>query len=294
MARRATDLAGVKRRVIGVSRFSNRGEEQRLNEQGIETLRCDLLDEASLASLPEIPNVIYLAGLKFGTAGRTADAWAMNTFLPGVVCRKFRASRIVAYSTGAVYGLAPLSGAGCRETDLPEPVGEYAMSCLGRERVMAYFSQTLNIPLALIRLFYACEVRYGVLVDIARKISADEPVELGMGYFNVIWQGDNNAMTLCALEHASSPPCVFNVTGPDRLSIREVAEEMGRMFGKEVKFAGAEQETTCLGDSSKARRLLGEPRVSTSQLMAWAVDWVQRGKDYLGKPTHFEVRDGKY
>ena len=292
MAKRATDAAGVKRRIIAVSRFSKEGEEAKFASHGIETIRCDLLDAAALAKLPAAENVIYLAGLKFGTANRMADAWAMNAFLPGDVCRKFKSSRMVAYSTGAVYGLGPITGA--RETDTPEPVGEYAMSCLGRERVLEYFSRTLRIPMTLIRLFYACELRYGVLVDLARKIVADEPIELGMGYFNIIWQGDNNAMTLLALEHAASPPLVLNLTGPERLSIREVAGEMGKMLGRSPRFSGAEQETSCLGDASKAHRLFAPPRVGALQLMNWAADWVRQGNEYLDRPTHFEVRNGRY
>jgi hypothetical protein len=292
MAKRATDMAGVKRRIIGVSRFSAKGEEAKFASHGIETIRCDLLDDVALAKLPSVENVIYLAGLKFGTADRMADAWAMNAFLPGEVCRKFRSSRMVAYSTGAIYGLGPLTGA--LETDTPEPVGEYAMSCLGRERVLEYFSRTLRIPMALIRLFYACELRYGVLVDLARKIVADEPIALEMGYFNIIWQGDNNAMTLLALEHATCPPLVLNLTGPERLSIREVAGEMGSLLGRSPRFSGAEQATTCLGDASKAHRLFSPPRVRASQLISWAADWVKQGNEYLGRPTHFEVRNGRY
>jgi nucleoside-diphosphate-sugar epimerase len=291
MAHRASQLAGVKRRIIGVSRFSGKHEEAKLAAHGVETLPCDLLDEAALAKLPEVANVIYLAGLKFGSSERMADAWAMNTFLPGMVCRKFRSSRMVAYSTGAIYGLA---SAAYDETDAPEPVGEYAMSCLGRERVIEYFSRTLNMPVALIRLFYACELRYGVFVDLARKIVAGEPIDLAMGFFNLIWQGDNNAMTLLALEQAASPPCVLNVTGPERLSIREAALEMGRLLGRSPAFCGTEESTTCIGDTSKARALFGTPRVSATQLMQWVVDWVKRGNEYLGKPTHFEVRDGQY
>jgi nucleoside-diphosphate-sugar epimerase len=292
MAKRATDAAGVRRRIIAVSRFSNEGEEAKFTRHGVETIRCDLLDHDALAKLPAAENVIYLAGLKFGTADRMADAWAMNAFLPGDVCRKFNSSRMVAYSTGAVYGLGPITGA--RETDAPEPVGEYAMSCLGRERVLEYFSRALRIPMTLIRLFYACELRYGVLVDLARKIVADEPIDLANGYFNIIWQGDNNAMTLLALEHAATPPLVLNLTGTERLSIREVAGEMGRMLGRNPRFYGAEQSTSCVGDASKAHRLFAPPRVGAEQLMNWAADWVKRGNEYLGRPTHFEVRNGRY
>jgi nucleoside-diphosphate-sugar epimerase len=292
MARRATELAGVKRRITGVSRFSSTSEMESLARHGVETIRCDLLDETALAKLPSAENLIYLAGLKFGSSDRMADTWAMNAYLPGAVCRKFRESRIVAYSTGAIYGLGPITGS--RESDAPEPVGEYAMSCLGRERVLEYFSKSLSIPMTLIRLFYACELRYGVLVDLARKVIANEPIDLAMGYFNVIWQGDNNAMTLLALEHAKSPPLVLNVTGPEQLSTRAVATEMGDLLGIQPHFTGTEELTACIGDASKARNLFGPPRVGASQLIRWAADWVQRGNAYLDRPTHFEVRNGRY
>jgi nucleoside-diphosphate-sugar epimerase len=292
MAKCATDLAGVKRRIMGVSRFSAKGEMESLACYGVEPIRCDLMDENALSKLPFAENVFYLAGLKFGSSERTAETWAMNTYLPGPVCRKFSSSRIVAYSTGAVYGLGPVSGS--VETDAPEPVGEYAMSCLGRERVFEYFSRTLNIPMALIRLFYACELRYGVLVDLARKIVAGNPIDLAMGHFNIIWQGDNNAMTLLALEHAASPPLVLNITGSERLSIREVANEMGHLLGKQPVFTGTEQSTACLGDANKAHQLFGATRVNANQVIEWVVDWVRRGNAYLGRPTHFEVRDGRY
>src|SRR5262249_39858735 len=215
MARRATDLAGVRRRIIGVSRFSDPEEQARFHAHGVETIRCDLLDEPAVARLPRAPNVIYLAGLKFGSTEDAARTWAMNAYLPSIVCKAYRDSRIVAFSTGTVYGLTPRSTGGSRETDSPQPGGEYAMSCLGRERLFEHFSRAWNIPLALIRLFYACELRYGVLVDLARKIHSGDPIDLSMGCFNIIWQGDCNAMTLLALDHVASPPFVLNVTGPE-------------------------------------------------------------------------------
>jgi len=294
MARRASDLAGVPRRVIAVSRFSRAEDEAAFQAHGIETIRCDLLDETAVARLPAAPNVIFLAGLKFGSSERVADTWAINTYLPGVVCRKYRDSRMVAFSTGAVYGLATVAGGGSRETDAPQPVGEYASSCLGRERMFEYFSRAWNIPVALIRLFYACELRYGVLVDLAGKILAGEAIDLAMGSFNIIWQGDSNAMTLRAFEQAASPPVVLNVTGPEILSVREVSEAMGRLLGKKPKFTGTELETACLGNAAQAHRLFGLPQVSAGQLIAWVADWVRRGGENLGKPTHFEVRDGRY
>lgn len=294
MARKASELAGISRRIIGVSRFSSANDESNLNADGIETLRCDLLDEAAVAQLPDAPNVIYLAGLKFGSDGRASATWAMNTWLPGLICRKFRSSRIVAYSTGNVYGASDVAAGGSCETDPVQPVGEYAMSCLGRERILEYFSCKWHIPIAIIRLFYACEMRYGVLVDLARKINAGESIDLAVGYFNVIWQGDNNAQTLLALEHVATPPFVLNLTGPETLSVREVAEAMGRALGREPVFSGTELDTSYIGNAGQARGLFGPPRVGAGQLMDWAVDWVKRGGGYLGKPTHFETRDGKY
>jgi len=294
MARRASDLAGVNRRIIGVSRFSAPEEEARFHAHGVETIRCDLLDESAVAQLPPAPNVIYLAGLKFGSTEDAARTWAMNTYLPSIVCRKFRESRIVAFSTGAVYGLVARAEGGSRETDSPQPVGEYAMSCLGRERMFEFFSRAWNIPSALIRLFYACELRYGVLVDLTRKILSGDPIDLAMGCFNIIWQGDSNSMTLLAFDHVASPPFVINVTGPEMLGIREVSVTMGRLLGKAPKFCGAELETACLGNAAQAHVLFGQPRVSAEQLIEWVADWVRRGGENLGKPTHFEARDGRY
>jgi nucleoside-diphosphate-sugar epimerase len=266
----------------------------KLQRHGVETIACDLLNEDAVAALPAARNVIHLAGLKFGSADRVAATWAMNTFLPAIVCRKFRKSRIVAYSTGAVYGMSSVAAGGATESQSPEPVGEYAMSCLGRERIFEHFSRQWDIPVATIRLFYACELRYGVFVDIARKIANSEPIDLAMGHFNIIWQGDNNAMTLLSLEHASAPPCILNVTGPEVLSIREVGEEIGRRLGRAPRFYGKEIGRTCLGDAARALQLFGKPRVSADRLLDWVVDWVRKGGEYLGKPTHFEVSDGKY
>jgi len=294
MARRASDAAGTPRRVIGVSRFSTPGLQQQLQSHGLETIGCDLLDREQLASLPEVPNVLYLAAMKFGTTGQEASTWARNAYLPGLICEKFRRSRIVAYSTGNVYPLSSIDRDGSVETDLPDPVGEYAMSCLGRERIFTYFSQTWKIPTVLIRLNYATEMRYGVLVDVAQKVMAGEPVDLTMGYLNAVWQGDSNAMTLQALEHAASPPLVVNVAGPQTLSVRRVAEELGRLLHKPVRFAGCEAPDALLSNAGLAYRLFGHPRVDEQQLIRWIADWQRRGGTTLGKPTHFEVRNGQY
>jgi len=294
MARRASDAAGVRRRIIGVARFSTPELHQQLQAEGIDAIRCDLLDRDQLAGLPDAPNVLYLAAMKFGSTGNEAATWARNAYLPGMICERYRRSRIVAYSTGNVYPLTPIERGGSVESDPPGPVGEYAMSCLGRERIFAHFSQTLGIPVTLIRLNYACEMRYGVLVDLALKILADKPIDLSMGYFNAIWQGDNNAMTLLSLTQAASPPTAINVTGPEVLSVRQVAEEMGNLLDKRVQFVSSESGDALLSNASLAYRLFGKPRVSESQLIRWVVDWCRRGGSTLNKSTHFQVRDGRF
>ncbi|MDO8587724.1 MAG: NAD(P)-dependent oxidoreductase [Armatimonadota bacterium] len=294
MAKRASDMAGRRRRVIGVSRFSSGEEEAKLNAAGVETVRCDLLDPNQLAELPEVPNVAFMVGVKFGTSEQQARTWAANCYLPGAVCHKFRASRIVAFSTGNVYSMVPVETGGSVETDSPGPTGEYAMSALGRERVFEYFSDALGIPTAIIRLNYACEPRYGVLVDIARRVFEGEPVDLSMGYFNIIWQGDANAMSLAAFDHVSSPPFILNVAGPEILSVRSCAERFGELMAKEPIFTGTEAPDAFLSNAGKAFRLFGKPSVNAEQLISWIADWTTRGGKTLGKPTHFEARDGKY
>jgi nucleoside-diphosphate-sugar epimerase len=294
MVRRASEAAGVARRVIGVARFSSPALERQLNAQGIETIRCDLLDRAQLGALPVVPNVFYLAALKFGATGQESRAWAMNAYLPGMVCEKFAHSRIVAYSTGNVYPLVPVSHTGSVETDPTSPCGDYAMSCLGRERIFSHFSQSRGIPVALVRLNYATEMRYGVLVDLCRQVLAGEPIDLAMGYFNAIWQGDSNAMTLRALDHVAAPPLLVNVAGPERLSVRQVAEEFGRLLGRGVRFVGAEASDALLSDGRRGYELLGRPRVAAEQLIRGIADWQCRGLPLLDKPTHFQTRDGKF
>jgi nucleoside-diphosphate-sugar epimerase len=290
MARRAAPA----RRIIGVARFSNASLEEQLQQQGIETIRCDLLDPAQLERLPEAPHVLYLAGMKFGATGQEARTWAMNAYLPGMVSQKYRQSRIVAFSTGNVYGLSPAHLGGSRETDPLQPIGDYALSCLGRERIFEHFSRTLGIPMVLLRLNYATEMRYGVLVDIARRVLAGEEIDLAMGCLNAIWQADANAMALAAFAHAASPPLVLNIAGPELLSVRRVAEEFGWLLGKPVRFRGSEAGDALLSNGQRAHQLFGYPRVGARQMIRWIADWVQRGGASLGKPTHFEVRDGRF
>jgi nucleoside-diphosphate-sugar epimerase len=294
MARRASDQAGVKRRVIGVARFSDPGQEARLKAWGIETLGCDLLEPAQLEGLPEVPYVIYLVGTKFGSTGRAAFTWATNCWLPGMVCQKYRQARIVALSTGNVYGLSPTARGGALETDPLLPVGDYSMSAVGRERMFEYFSTKLRIPVTLVRLNYATEMRYGVLVDVARRVWEGKPVDVSMGHFNALWQADASAWALASLGRATSPPFVINVAGPELLSVRGVAEEFGRLLDRPVVFEGAEGADAILSNAQLAHRLFGYPRVSAGQLISWIADWVARGGPLWDKPTHFEVRDGKF
>lgn len=294
MAKRASAAAGIKRRVIGVSRFSSATLERRLQSWDVETIRCELLDRVSLSALPDVANIVYMAGMKFGSTDQEALTWAMNSYLPGLVSEKYRKSRIAVFSTGNVYGLSPVSQGGSREEDVLNPVGEYAMSCLGRERIFEHFSRTGQIPMSILRLNYATELRYGVLVDIARRVHADAAVPLSMGYLNAIWQADANAMSLTAMGCASVPPRVINITGPELLSVRCVAEEFGKRLGKSVLFEGVEANDAMLSSAERAYELLGRPRVSASQMMIWVADWVCRGGASLAKPTHFEERSGRF
>lgn len=294
MLRRAIDATGGGRRVIGVSRFGSGPLLGQLEAVGIETIPCDLLDPEQLDSLPDAPNIIYMAGMKFGSTGQEALTWAMNCYLPGMVCRRFRASRIVAFSTGNVYGLTPVARGGSVETDSPNPQGDYAMSCLGRERIFEHFSRTLQIPISLIRLNYATELRYGVLVDLAQRIAAGEEIDLSTGHVNVIWQADANAMSIRAFDHACSPPFVLNVAGPELLSVRHVCEQMSRVIGKSARFKGVECTDALLNNGALGHSLYGLPRVGADELIRRTADWVARGGALHGKPTHFETRDGRF
>jgi nucleoside-diphosphate-sugar epimerase len=294
MLKRAADEAGVRKRVIGVSRFSSADLPRQLQAWGIETVAADLLDVDQLEKLPRVANVVYMAGMKFGTTGQSARTWAMNAVLPAYVARRFRGSRIVAFSTGNVYPMVPVTSGGATEADEPQPVGEYAQSCLGRERVFEHFSRTDSTPVALIRLNYAAEMRYGVLVDMARRVLAGETIDVTMGSLNCIWQADANAMSIQAFDHAASPPFVLNVTGPEVVSVRRTCEELARLMGTTAIFSGAESPTAYLNNAQLSHRLFGYPRVSIQQLIQWTADWAKRGGQNLGKPTHFEARDGKY
>jgi len=294
MARRAIDQVGLKKRVIGVARFSAPGLEEDLNRAGVETIACDLLDDHALELLPCVPNIVYLVGMKFGTTGAEALTWAMNVYLPALVARRFRSSRIVALSTGNVYPLTPVASGGPTEEHPTGPVGEYAQSCLGRERMFQYFSSRFGTKATLVRLNYAIDLRYGVLLDVAQKVYAGRPVDLSMGYANVIWQGDANAAVLRSFALCDSPPAILNVTGPETVSIRAVAARFAAIFGTEVRWEGAEGETALLSNASKYRRLFGPPSVSVDQMIEWIAHWLKIGGRTLGKPTHFEQREGRF
>jgi nucleoside-diphosphate-sugar epimerase len=294
MARRASDLAGVTCRVWGVSRFSNAEARRRLESHGVETIQGDLLQSEFIDSLPDVSNVIFMAGMKFGTSGNEWLTWATNTWLPSLVARRYAKSRIAAFSTGNVYGTVLAASGGSHESDPLQPCGEYAMSCLGRERMLEYFSRTQGTPMALVRLNYAVETRYGVLVDLARKVYDGVEIDLSMGYVNVIWQGDASSLTLAALADAASPPFVVNVAGPEILSVREVCQEFGRLLGKPVRLTGCEPNDALLNNGEMAHRRYGRPQVSVQQMMRWIAPWMAAGGPLLNKPTHFEQRAGKF
>jgi nucleoside-diphosphate-sugar epimerase len=294
MAARASQAAGCRRKIVGVARFSNRELPAWLDRQGIEPLACDLLDPRQFANLPDAANVVVMTALKFGSSGRPGDTWAVNCWMPANVCQRFAGSRIAAFSTGNVYPLTPVTHGGSLETDPLAPVGEYAASCVGRERLYDYFSRAHGTRMSIVRLNYACELRYGVLVDLARQILAGEAIDLTMGAVNVIWQGDANAMTLEALAQAASPPMVVNVAGPETVSVRRVCEQLGELLGKSPVFTGTEGEKALLSNGQLGHKLFGYPRVPIQQLLAWIVQWLRSGGELLDKPTKFQVRDGQF
>jgi nucleoside-diphosphate-sugar epimerase len=294
LVRRAADLAGTARRVLAVSRFGEGPVAGRLEEAGVEVARGDLTDWASLAALPEVPNVIFLAGQKFGTRSLPSTTWVTNTVVPALVADRFRDSRIVALSTGNVYPLTAAPAGGSREDDAPGPIGEYAWSCLGRERVLEHASRARGTRVAIVRLNYAVDLRYGVVVDLALKVVAGTPIDLAMGYVNVIWQGDAARQVVQCLPRTAVPPFVVNVTGPEVLPVRAVALELGRILGHEPVFTGVERSDALLSNTARAHSLFGPPAVPGEQLIAWVADWVGRGGVTLGKPTQFEQREGSF
>jgi nucleoside-diphosphate-sugar epimerase len=286
--------AAPHRRVIGVARFSDASVKAWLEARGIETIRCDLLDEAAIGALPKSPNIVFMAGRKFGAEGDLSLTWAMNAHVPALVAQAFPGSRIVAFSTGCVYPFVPVTGTGADESTPPDPPGEYAQSCVGRERMFEYFSRKYATPGRLFRLNYAIDMRYGVLHDIATKILRSEPIDVSLGHVNFIWQGDAASQALRCLAHCDTPTYPINVSGFEILAVRDLAAKLGQRLGREPIIVGTEQPTAWLTDTSQAIRLFGLPIVDTPRLIAWTADWVRRSMPSLGKPTRYEVRDGRY
>jgi nucleoside-diphosphate-sugar epimerase len=291
---RMAKRADPKSRVVGVARFSEKGLRQRLEQQGIECIACDLLERVAVERLPRLKNVVFMAGHKFGAAGDPSFTWAMNVAVPYTVAETFRESRIVVFSTACVYPYADVNGPGASEaTQTLPPPGDYATSCVGREHMFLHGSRRYGTPGRLVRLSYAIDMRYGVLHDVATKVFNNLHVDVTMGHANVIWQGDANEQSLRLLAHCTSPASPINISGP-KVSVRALAEEFGKRFSRKPTFSGTQAETAWLIDTAAAGRLLGAPRVPLERMIDWTADWVARGQPSLGKPTHFETRDGKY
>ena len=293
-AGRAAQAAGAKVHVIGTAIHCERLPVGFLHEAGVEIRCIDLLDPSSFATLPDAPNVIFMAGRKFGSTGAENLTWAMNAYVPALVADRYRHSRIVAFSSGNIYPFLPVVSGGATEEVTPAPLGEYAQSVLARERIFEYFSRRHGTPVTLLRLNYAIDLRYGVLLDIGSKVFEGRSVDVTMGAANVVWQGDVNSVTLRSLAHCQSPPFVLNLTGPETLSIRAVAKRFGAIFGKEPILEGQESTTALLNNSGRCHLMFGYPSVSVDQMIEWTGQWIQAGGATINKPTHFETRDGKF
>jgi nucleoside-diphosphate-sugar epimerase len=294
MVRRAAIAAGSPRRVIAVSRFSSPHVSDQLEQSGVAVHRADLGDADVWATLPDAPNVVYMVGQKFGTRDAPERTWHTNTAIASFAAARYRRARIVAFSTGNVYPLVPAPGGGSREGDTPGPIGEYAQSCLGRERAFEYAASTWGTRVAILRLNYAVDLRYGVLVDLALKVRDHRPIDLSMGWFNCIWQGDANALALTTLGDATVPATVFNLTGPATWSVREAAKILGTRLGVDPVFVGEEQPTALLSDASRLLALHGPLGIDDTTLLDWVASWVRAGNPTSGKPTHFEQREGRF
>ncbi len=294
LARKAIDKAGISKKIIAASRFSEPGLQQQLQAAGIETHVVDMLEDEQLQRLPQAENVLYMAGQKFGTTGKAWFTWAMNAYLPGRVALQYKDSRIVVFSTGNVYPLSQVALGGVSEEQATGPVGEYAQSCLGRERMFQYGSSKYNTPLFIYRLNYANDVGYGVLLEIARSVYAGKAIDLRMGHVNVIWQGDANEMAIRALLHCATPAKIVNITGPETAPVRWIAAEFGKQFEREPLFINEEQSTALLSNASESFRLFGYPRVTLKQMIALLADWVKQGGETINKPTHFQEREGQF
>jgi len=291
---RLAKRAAPGKRVIGVARFSEPGLRAALERHGIECIVADLLSREQLAALPDVPNIVFMAGRKFGSSGSEWLTWAMNAWVPALVAERYAASRIVAFSTACVYPFVDVTGPGADESaPLTPPPGEYASSCVARERMFQHFSHALGTPGRLIRLSYAIDMRYGVLHDLARKLVARQPIDLTMGHANIIWQGDANDLALRALAHCTAPTSGLNVSGPPQ-RVRDLAQALAQRLGVEPVFTGSEAATAWLVDIGQAQRLFGPPAVPLASMLDWTADWVSRDMASLNKPTHYEARDGKY
>lgn len=294
LAKDAINETKIQKQVIAASRFSDPGVWNDLNNYGITTIKADLLNEDDLKKLPETPNVIYLAGHKFGTTGNESYTWAMNTFLPGMVAQKFKQSNIVVFSSGNVYPLSPVTSGGMTEDMPASPIGEYAQSCLGRERIFQYFSKKNNTPILIYRLNYANDVSYGVLLEIARSVYGEKEIDLTMGNVNVIWQGDANEIAIRSLLYCAVPAKMLNVTGPETISVRWIAGEFGKAFNKTPKFIGIEESNALLSNAAECFNLFGYPNISLKQMIELISHWVIEGGKIKEKPTHFQEREGKF
>lgn len=294
LAKNAIKKAGVTKRVIAVSRFTDEIATNFLHENGIETVGVDLLEEGSIEKLETVKNIIYMAGRKFGTDGEEALTWAMNTYLPGEIAKRFRESRIVVFSSGNIYPMMPIHSGGAAEAVKPSPIGEYGMSCLGRERIFEYWSNRYQIPLVMYRLNYAVDLRYGVIHDIAQNIMHDRPISVSTPVFNCIWQQDANEIAIRSLLHAEFPAVKLNVTGPETVSVRETALKLGKLLEKEPRFVGEEREEAYLNNAGKAIQWFGYPQKGINEMVEMQADWILSGGRALGKATHFEERGGKY
>ncbi|MGA2589844.1 MAG: NAD-dependent epimerase/dehydratase family protein [Bryobacteraceae bacterium] len=293
-ARRAAHDAGVSKKITAVSRFSDPATERQIQEAGIETIRADLLDFDRLACLPDAANVIFMAGRKFGSAGAAHLTWAANAYLPARIAERYRHSKIVAFSSGNVYPLVPVASGGATEQTPPAPIGEYAQSVLARERMFEFFSERYGTHVCLLRLNYAVDLRYGVLLDIGTKVWRSQPVNVSMGHVNVIWQGDANSICLRSFALCKSPPAVLNVTGPEVLAVREIARRFGEILGRQPVFEGQEADTALLNNAACCHGLFGCPSVSADTMIGWTADWIRGGGVTWDKPTHFETRDGRF